>query len=56
MTKYLNTLVIFLPGAKYYYELGKYKMTSFHLHQTCENIFYTLRLLDTLNNITCLNY
>ena len=40
----------FLSGAKYYYGLEKYKMASFHLHQTCENYFYTLRLVHTLKN------
>ena len=40
----------FLSGAKYYYGLEKYKMPSFHLHQTCENYFYTLRLVHTLKN------
>mgnify|MGYP000854926115 FL=1 len=40
----------FFTGAKYYYELGKYKMASFHLHQVCENLFYTLRLVHTLKN------
>ena len=42
--------MIFLSGAKYYYGLEKYKMASFHLHQTCENYFYTLRLVHTLKN------
>ena len=40
----------FLTGAKYYYELEKYKMSSFHLHQACENYFYALRLVHTLKN------
>ena len=40
----------FLKGVKFYYEDKDYKMSSFHLHQACENLFYTLRLVHTLKN------
>ncbi|MCC8174251.1 MAG: HEPN domain-containing protein [Odoribacter sp.] len=40
----------FLDGARFYYEKGKYKMASFHLHQACENYYYAIRLSFTLRN------
>lgn len=40
----------FLDGARFYYEKEKYKMASFHLHQACENYYYTIRLSFTLRN------
>ena len=38
----------FLRSAMYDRKDEKYKMCSFHLHQTCENYFYALRLVHTL--------
>ena len=40
----------FLRSAMYDRKDEKYKMCSFHLHQTCENYFYALRLVHTLKN------
>ena len=40
----------FLDGAKYYFSASKYRLCSFHLHQTCENYFYSIRLVFTLQN------
>lgn len=40
----------FLANALFDYERKDYVMSSFHLHQTCENLFYTLRLVHTLKN------
>lgn len=40
----------FFLGVKFYYGLGKYKIASFHLHQACEKLFYTFRLVFTLQN------
>lgn len=40
----------FLFTANACYESGRYKMMSFHLHQVCENLFYSLRLVHTLKN------
>lgn len=40
----------FLRSAKHDYEDGDYKMSSFHLHQACENSFQTIRLVHTLTN------
>lgn len=37
----------FLEGAKFYYEKEKYKLASFNLHQTCENLIYAIRLVNT---------
>jgi uncharacterized protein len=47
--KYENA-VNFFDDAKYNYNKGTYKMSSFMLHQTCENLFYTVRLVFTLEN------
>ncbi|MCD7938212.1 MAG: HEPN domain-containing protein [Tannerellaceae bacterium] len=40
----------FLEGAKFYYSRKEYRMTSFLLHQTCENYYYAIRLVFTLQN------
>lgn len=40
----------FFDGAQYYYSKGWYKKASFNLHQTCENLFYAVRLVFTLEN------
>ena len=40
----------FLRSAMYDRKDEKYKMCSFHLHQTCEKYFYALRLVHTLKN------
>jgi HEPN domain-containing protein/predicted nucleotidyltransferase len=40
----------FLKGASFYFLEEDYKMSSFHLHQTCENSFQTIRLVHTLTN------
>lgn len=40
----------FLRSAGHDYDDGDYRMCSFHLHQTCENLFYALRLVYTLKN------
>lgn len=40
----------FLSNALFDYNEKRYKMASFHLHQVCENLFYTLRLVHTLKN------
>lgn len=40
----------FFRSAKHDYNDKDYKTCSFHLHQTCENLFYTLRLVHTLKN------
>lgn len=40
----------FLRSAMYDKKDEKYKICSFHLHQTCENYFYALRLVHTLKN------
>ncbi|MCD7931675.1 MAG: HEPN domain-containing protein [Tannerellaceae bacterium] len=40
----------FLRSANYDYKDGKYRMCSFHLHQACENLFYAVRLVFTLEN------
>ena len=40
----------FLRSAMYDRKDEKYKMCSFHLHQTSENYFYALRLVHTLKN------
>jgi HEPN domain-containing protein len=47
--KYKNA-VNFFDDAKFNYSKGTYKMVSFMLHQTCENLFYTVRLVFTLEN------
>ncbi|MCD8263388.1 MAG: HEPN domain-containing protein [Tannerellaceae bacterium] len=40
----------FFDGSQYYYSKGWYKKASFNLHQTCENLFYAVRLVFTLEN------
>jgi predicted nucleotidyltransferase/HEPN domain-containing protein len=40
----------FLDQAQYAYKKRTYKMASFMLHQACENLFYTVRLVFTLKN------
>lgn len=40
----------FFENAKFNYSKEWYKKASFMLHQTCENLFYTLRLVHTLKN------
>lgn len=40
----------FLRSAKYDEKDEKYRMCSFHLHQTCENYFYAIRLVYTQQN------
>lgn len=47
--KYENALNFF-DNAKYNYNKGAYKMSSFMLHQTFENLFYAVRLVYTLEN------
>lgn len=41
---------VFMKNAHYNYIDSEYPMASFMLHQTCENLFYTLRLVHTLKN------
>lgn len=45
-----NEAVFFFDDVKVNYNKGRYKRASFYLHQTCENLFYTLRLVHTLKN------
>jgi len=40
----------FLEGALFYQSKGNYKITSFMMHQACENYFYAVRLTYTLKN------
>ena len=40
----------FIKHARYAYKDEDYKLASFFLHQACENLFYTLRLVHTLKN------
>ncbi|MDR2039802.1 MAG: HEPN domain-containing protein [Bacteroidales bacterium] len=40
----------FLEIADFTYSKGWYKKTAFNLHQTCENLFYAVRLVFTLEN------
>ena len=40
----------FLKGGVFYMIEADYKMSSFMLHQACENFFYTIRLVFTLQN------
>lgn len=40
----------FLDTAQYRYSKNDYKLSSFMLHQACENYFYSLRLVHTLKN------
>ncbi|PXV65857.1 HEPN domain-containing protein [Dysgonomonas alginatilytica] len=41
----------FLRSANHDYNDKEYKMCSFHLHQTCENYIYAIRLVFTLENL-----
>ena len=41
---------LFYEQVKFMYDKGEYSMSSFNLHQTCENLFYTVRLVFTLEN------
>lgn len=47
--KYLRATE-FLDHAYFDYEKQRYKMASFDLHQTCENLIYAIRLVNTLEN------
>lgn len=40
----------FYDDAVINYEKGRYRRASFYLHQTCENYFYTIRLVFTQEN------
>lgn len=40
----------FFKGVRFYYDDHDFRMCSFHLHQTCENLFYATRLVFTLKN------
>lgn len=40
----------FMNLARDSYNRGNYKMSSFNLHQTCENYYYAIRLTFTLDN------
>lgn len=40
----------FFDGAQYYYSKEWYKKSSFNLHQACENLFYAVQLVFTLEN------
>jgi len=41
---------VFLKNAFFNYDEKEYKMSSFMLHQACENYYYTIRLTFTLRN------
>jgi HEPN domain-containing protein len=41
---------LFYEQAKFMYDKEEYSMSSFNLHQTCENLFYAVRLVFTLEN------
>ncbi|MCP9613123.1 HEPN domain-containing protein [Coprobacter tertius] len=47
--KYEEAL-FFLEDVEVNYNKRRYKRASFYLHQACENLFYTLRLVHTLKN------
>ena len=47
--KYKEALY-FLEDVEVNYNKKRYKRASFYLHQACENLFYTLRLVHTLKN------
>lgn len=49
MEKYEEAL-FFLEDVEVNYNKRRYKRASFYLHQACENLFYTLRLVHTLKN------
>lgn len=40
----------FLRGAKFYYSDKNFKLSSFLLHQACENYYYSIRLVHTLKS------
>jgi len=40
----------FLLNARFNYDLKKYRMASFMLHQACENYYYAINLVFTLKN------
>ena len=40
----------FIIGAKFYFDKGNYKLSSFLLHQVCENFFKTISLVFTLRS------
>lgn len=40
----------FFKGVGFYYDDHDFRMCSFHLHQTCENLFYAVCLTFTLKN------
>lgn len=42
--------LLFIDAAYHFIGIKEYVMTSFMLHQACENFFYTLRLVHTLKN------
>lgn len=42
--------VLFMDGACHFINCEEFVMTSFMLHQACENFFYALRLVHTLKN------
>lgn len=43
-----TTAIDFLNGVNYYYGNGRYKMSSFHLHQSTENFLRTISLVYIL--------
>ncbi len=43
-----TTAIDFLNGVNYYYGNGRYKMSSFHLHQSTENLLRTISLVYIL--------
>lgn len=43
-------LAYFFRKAKFNYSRNKFRLTSFLLHQACENFFYYIRLVFTLQN------
>lgn len=44
----LNRADAFFKGVRFYKEEKEYNMSAFHLHQACENYFYSIRLVFTL--------
>jgi len=45
-----QTANVFYKNALFNYSEKEYKMASFMLHQSCENLFYAIRLVFTLQN------
>ena len=45
-----NRAKAFIKYTQYAFKDGDYLMASFFLHQTCENLFYAVRLVYTLEN------